>query len=306
MNSAATLSTPREARSTWTSELGPLRLSGYAGESDTGVVALGAAAQTPDQRLVVKIPRMDIQLAGGFRGAFLELAADLSYFSHPGVVPIARWGEVKGLAYAATRWTPGRDIGALIRANRAAGRVFQPVQALSAVLSVAGALTALGSVWRGFSYRALRPSKVLLGRDGAVRLLPVTVTGLGLAGGRLPRHAEGLAWMAPEVLRGGAATPQSDVRGLALLAVAMCSGQNPFERADAGQTVAAVLREPCVDLSAFRSMPGLEEILAACLCARPEARPESPAELVDLLIGYAMALGGPVDPAEWRAALARA
>jgi serine/threonine-protein kinase len=81
------------------------------------------------------------------------------------------------------------------------------------------------------------------------------------------------AYMAPELLAGGPATPASDLYALGVLLFQLLAGRLPHDHASLGVLLRQVAREPAPDLRSLR--PGLPPALCAevaSLLARQGAR----------------------------------
>ena len=148
----------------------------------------------------------------------------------------------------------------------------------------------------------LKPSNLLLGLDGGLR-----VSEPGLAGIESPLE------LAPERFDGAAADERSDVYSLGVLLFQMTSGRPPFDTPAGGGDVTARYREDLRHLHQDALVPRLDSPLAAvlerCLQKAPSARFPAVAalrtELEDLLrreTGLLPALPPPGEAAGWERA----
>lgn len=120
-------------------------------------------------------------------------------------------------------------------------------------------------------HRDLKPENVVVVRD-QVRLLD-----FGLSAHRRVLDADSdhlsgtLAYMAPEILQGGAASERSDLYALGFIAYEMLIGRYPFDRTNNVTLCHDILCTP-IPRPADDLEPGLRPILAQLLAKRPEAR----------------------------------
>ncbi len=136
----------------------------------------------------------------------------------------------------------------------------------------------------GVLHGDIKPSNIMVKRTGNAKLIDIgSATGPGSPS---PRRLWSPAYAAPEVLQGGANTPQSNLASLGYVLVEMLAGQSPFE----GLTSRGELLEAKADLD--RRLPELlprevscnELLLSLCrrlVAAAPERRFRS-AEVADL------------------------
>ncbi|MEV4400172.1 serine/threonine-protein kinase [Nonomuraea sp. NPDC049607] len=250
--------------------MGAHRITGWLASGGQGVVYLG---QGPDGRPVaVKVLH---GIVAGERFAALTEAA--RRVEPPGVARVldAAWGR---LSYIVSEYVEGPS---LAEVGRLGGGQLRHL--------AVGTATGLAAVHRaGLTHGDLKPSGVLLGRDGA-RLVGFGTAGTGPGSGRAGagtgpgQGADGgaVAYMAPEQLDGGSAGAAADVFAWASVMVFAATGRPPFGD-DAPPAVAGrILRgEPQLG-----ELPDpLREIVRACLAKDPQARPPM-TTVLPLLLG---------------------
>jgi serine/threonine protein kinase len=113
----------------------------------------------------------------------------------------------------------------------AAGPPFVPAEAVTVAFDIAAALTAAHAA--GIVHRDVTPANILLDPADGARL---TDFGIALGGDEPAVTATGqvmgtLRYLAPEQLRGAAATPASDLHGLAAVTYEMLAGRPAYAAA---------------------------------------------------------------------------
>ena len=295
----------------------PRRIGRYEVQAVLGAGGMGIvyAAWDPElrRRVALKLVRPE-RAVGGSRQQLLREARALARISHPNVVTAHDVGEHEGEVFVATELVTGETL-ATWHSGRAAAEI------VAAWIQAARGLAAAHA--EGVVHRDVKPSNVLVGADGRVRIGdfglaqdgasadtggPVPASPLGGASvGQVVVTAAGFfggtpGYMAPEHEHGRAADARSDQFSLCVSIAETLTGQRP--RADAAIEVeppalAAALErglrsEPA---ARFPSVAALADALAAAIAPRRRRWPLALAAAAGLL-----AAGGAV---AWAAAGAR-
>lgn len=270
------------------------------GTGGMGIVFL-ARDRTLDRLVALKF--LPAHLAGDPAAIrrFQTEARAVSALDHPHI----------GVLYDIARTDDGQSFmvmayydGDTLRARIAGGRI-PPDEALDLAAVVADALAAAHAA--GIVHRDVKPSNILLARDGGVRLLDFGIA--RMAGEHEPAEATAgtMAYMSPEQTRGEAIDHRTDIWSLGIVLYEMLAGRHPFRgRSDAG-TIDAIRHEAPPPLA--QRVPDLPDdvhfIVARCLEKEAQLRYASATELRDDLRAAARRLEAP-PPAEsasrWRAA----
>jgi serine/threonine-protein kinase len=167
--------------------------------------------------------------------------------------------------------------------HEAAGYILQAAQGLQHAFE------------RGLVHRDIKPSNILLGRDGVVKILD-----LGLARFLDDERHDGLTarlgsksvlgtaeYISPEALCGDADI-RSDIYGLGATLYTLIEGQPPFPRGNQVQKYLAHKTQiaPLLHTRGLSVPEGLSAAVARMLAKSPDDRPQTPAEVVELLLPW--------------------
>jgi serine/threonine protein kinase len=171
-------------------------------------------------------------------------------------------------------------------------------EAVGLGVKLAGALESAHRA--GVLHRDLKPSNVLVTEYGEPVLADFGIAGLhGTASGRSRLSGLTVHHAAPEVLLGSAATPASDVYGLASVLHELLTGHAPFFVTDE-EDAAAVQRRIIVDPPPRLTAPGatapLRDLLRCAMDKAPEKRPGSALEFAQRLRALERDAGWPTTP----------
>jgi serine/threonine-protein kinase len=203
--------------------VGRYRIEEPLGEGGMGVV-FRAVRETDGQEVALKLLRSELGHDEVFRQRFVHEARAAGEVQHRHLVPIMDAGEVDGRSFLAVEFVRGRTLEARIASEG-------PLAMDAVVRLVSHVGSALDALHRaGIVHRDVKPSNVMIDEEGSAKL-----TDFGLAKGRAytvltrPGTVMGtLDYIAPELIRGAAASPASDVYALGCLAYEAVSGRAPF------------------------------------------------------------------------------
>lgn len=221
---------------------------------------------------------------------FLHEASLLARVRHPDIVPLLGAGRHHGWLWIATGHVDGPDLAAFTRpADR-----LPPVQVAGLVAQAADALEHAHRL--GIVHRDLKPANIRI--DAVRRRARLLDFGIAADGVRAPTgtgFAVGTpAYMAPELLAGGAPDVASDLWALGVTLYELLAARRPWTADTLGALLRAVAQQPPDDLLAIE--PGLPPALADCVhdCLAPDPRDRPPgARALARRLRAAVGLGEP-------------
>ena len=266
--------------------LGPYQLIREVGQGGTAIVfqALDTRTQETVAVKLLKPPLLPPDRQADLLTRLGREAETLASLSHPSIVGLrdglqCEDGPGGGFHYIVLEYIDGTTL----RAHLSAGRV-NPDHCLYYLEQIADALDALHG--QGLVYRDLKPSNLMMTRDGDIKLID-----FDLARSSQDQEPAGPlvgspAYVAPELIENRPVGPASDIWSLGVLLYEMLTGQLPF----AGPTIADVLHrithEPPAPLPPASAK--IERVLRRALEKDPQRRyPSARAMVTD----YAAAIG---------------
>jgi hypothetical protein len=246
-------------------KLGNYRLERLIGRGRMGIVYL-AKDEALLRPTAIKILSWSVAEAKGQDPVqwFLAEARLVARINHPRVVQIygaARHGDH---CYIAMEYVVGSSAEALVAS---AGRLAPDV-ATDMLLQAAAALDAAHR--SGVVHRDVKPANLLVGEDGVTKLGDFGMAlGSEVGAGTAHVRVGTPYYTAPEIWRGGAASPSSDVYALGATYFHLLTGTPPYPGPDEASVEQAHQRAPVPDPRAL--VPDLPESCAA-LVARALAK----------------------------------
>ena len=205
------------------------RLDGLVGRGGMGVI-YRATESRPSRTVALKVVAPELAADDVFRARFLRESEVAASIEHPHVVPVLRVGEENGLLFIAMRFIVGRDLRAIIAAQRR----LEPLRAAQIVDQIADALDTAHE--QGLVHRDVKPANVLVEtrrRGDHVYLtdfgLTKTLTGTGQLTGT-GKIVGTIDYIAPEQLQGEPVDARADVYSLGCLLFEALAGRTPYKR----------------------------------------------------------------------------
>ena len=206
-------------------QLGGFAIKDLVGEGGMGMVYRAHDARL-DRDVALKVLHPALVASAEGRARFRAEAKAVGRLAHPNIVQVYHWSEEEDdRQFLVMEFLRGETLRELIdRAH------FSPPEAL---LCVAIPLTRalLHAHIHQVVHRDIKPGNVMVGEDGAVKLMDFGIArlddtqGLTVTGALVGSPAH----MAPEVINGARADERSDQFSLGTVLYEMASGQSPFD-----------------------------------------------------------------------------
>ncbi len=274
----------------------PAGAGGWVGEYELlqeiargGMGVVYKARQKRVKRLVALKMILTGQMASSEeRERFLREAEMAANLDHANIVPIYEVSEFQGCPFFSMKLVEGESLSQLIKHKKKHQSGFDPGVAAQLTATVARAVHFAHE--RGFLHCDLKPSNILLERDGRPY-----VTDFGLAKRASEDSSLSVSgailgtpsYMAPEQASGSrrGLSPATDVYGLGAILYELLSGSPPFRNGTVMETVVEVLeRDPQPPRELRPEIPkALETICLKCLEKDPRDRYSSAAALASEL-----------------------
>jgi tRNA A-37 threonylcarbamoyl transferase component Bud32 len=232
------------------------------------------------RQVALKIPHPQLARDPSFLVRFRREATMAASLAHPGVVAVYDSGQDDGVSYMVMEYVEGATLAAVLRAEGA----FEPSRAADLAIAVCSALGAAHA--KGLIHRDVKPSNIMLARDGRVKVMDfgvartltssMTLTGsVGIVGTA--------KYMSPEQARGAAVDGRSDLYSLGVCLYECLSGRPPFE---GDSPVAIATRHVYAAPPPLRSLrpdlqPAYETVTARAMAKDPTNRYQTAAELAE-------------------------
>jgi eukaryotic-like serine/threonine-protein kinase len=202
------------------------------------------------------------------RARFRDEAQIVAALDHPGLVSVLDAGVDGDDPYLVLDLVEGASLAAFCR-----GRAVPPHRVARLGADLASVLAYVHA--HGIVHRDVKPSNILVGRDGTVRLADFGIarlladpTGPGVGGATIGTAA----YIAPEQVRGEPVTPASDVYSLGLVLLEALTGRRAYTGGPVEAALARLHAAPLIPTSLPTGWPAL---LSRMTDADPAGRPSA-------------------------------
>ncbi|MBI1752544.1 MAG: protein kinase [Acidobacteria bacterium] len=261
------------------------RVEGLLGRGGMGVV-LRVHDLHLDEEVALKVVRPDLAANPAYLDMLKREIRLARKITHRYVLRTHDFGESGGIPFVTMEFLKGITLRNLLD-----GRGRLPMQlALRIARQVAEGLEAAHAV--GVVHRDIKPGNVLFDVRGDVRIMdfglaaPTAAADAGEPGMLLgsPRY------MSPEQIMGEAVDARSDLYALGVMLYELCSGLAPYDSPRINDLLRMHLEAPIPALS--EAAPDLAALVRRLMQKRQDQRPQSAAEVVEILKLIAAGGGG--------------
>jgi len=260
------------------------RVLGLLGHGGMGQVYL-AEDEMLGRKVAIKTILPSVSGEGEGRARFLREARAMATVEHPHVVRVYSFGEAAGHAYFVMELVEGETLQARLHRTPRLG----VEEALRIAREVAEALQAAWA--RGIVHRDVKPSNIILDRDGHVHVVDFGLARPAERGdSSLTREGAFVGsphYVAPEQARAQTTDFRTDIYSLGIVLYEMLAGRRPFDGKTPAEVVARQLTEATPPLrSVAPDTPGPVARLVETMTEKdPTLRPASYPTLIASLSG---------------------
>jgi serine/threonine-protein kinase len=200
---------------------------------------------------------------------FHQEAVAAGRLTHPAIVAVHDVGEAEGRPFMVMEYIEGGTLADLLLG----GRPLPLADAAGIVAQVCGALDYAHR--HGVVHRDIKPRNILIGQPGITKVTDFgTARILGASHTQTGTMMGTPAYMSPEMVRGQAADPRSDLFSLGVVLYETLTGVNPFNATDLAAVLYRIVNTdpPSVRHHNPGLPPALDGVVRRALAKEPEAR----------------------------------
>ncbi len=237
-----------------------------------------------DRDVAIKVLPDDFATDADRLARFEREAKALAALDHPNIVTIHSFEEIDGIRFLAMQLVEGDTLADLVPAQG-----FSLARFMELSIPVVDAVGAAHE--KGITHRDLKPTNIMVGSDGRVRVLDFGLARLSRASTEDEDASQAAttlvtvagkvlgttAYMSPEQAAGGLLDHRSDIFSLGILFYEMLTGRRPFGGDTRAEVITSIIRDTPPSLTESHPMlPGrVAEIIERALAKDPDDRPST-------------------------------
>jgi serine/threonine protein kinase/tetratricopeptide (TPR) repeat protein len=233
---------------------------------------------TLNRQVALKFLKSDIAADPELRRLFEEEARTLAAINHPNIAVIHEVGLYRNRPFFVMEYIEGETLADIIKeAPMPFDRIINTTE------QICGGLEAMHRA--EMTHGDIKPSNILIDSNGRVRILDFGLARTTADRDKLSKLMGTIAYISPEQVTGGAATPGSDLFSLGGVLYQMVSGRKPFSGVyDAAVQYSIVNHDPePVENLRPETPPAVSMVIQKLLKKNPEERIQGAATVIDEL-----------------------
>ncbi len=243
-----------------------------------------------DRNVAIKVLPRHLSSLPDAMARFEREAKAVAALSHPNILAIYDFGYQDGTAYLVMELLEGATLR-----QRLKDTVLNWREAVKIASAIADGLAAAHA--KGIIHRDIKPENIFLTNDGQIKILDFGIARVKRAvannaatllsqNAKLEETKPGtlmgtIGYMSPEQVRGQNVEAPGDIFSLGCMLIEMLTGERPFTRPSAPETLAAILRDdpPSIEETDQDIPIELERMVRRCLEKNPDERFQSARDL---------------------------